>query len=251
MVKWHEPNVKKSFTWKLRKWMVTRDRDESADQDVWHTLHMSLIWILTQSRHARVCPIIPILFHYTATWRAPSGDKVVHTVNLVVCSPHRDHSPWSFATKLTEIITCAEVMDYSPNSLPTLIAQWHAGSPSWSSLPSEMKKLKTGNRPLLCDNPFFFFFSLNTFYFYYKYSSVVTKRSICHEGTAKHKECSAHKTVFVHNTWSGMLIIAGSEKGESPSKTLAINLSSLHPWKTEIGVRGQSHWLVPPAGYVW
>lgn len=60
-----------------------------------------------------------------------------------------------------------------------------------------------------CDNPFF---SLNTFYFYYKYSSVVTKRSICHEGTAKHKECSAHKTGFVHNMWSGMLIIAGSEK---------------------------------------
>lgn len=28
-----------------------------------------------------------------------------------------------------------------------------------------------------------------------------------------------------------MLIIAGSEKGESPSRTLAINLSPLHPWK--------------------
>lgn len=86
--------------------------------------------------------------------------KVVHTVNLLVCSPHHDHSPWSFAIRLTEIITCAEVMDYSSDSLPTLIAQWrsrHAGSPSWSSLPSEMKKLKTGNRPLLCDNPFFFF----------------------------------------------------------------------------------------------
>lgn len=62
------------------------------------------------------------------------------------------------------------------------------------------------------------FFSLNTFYFYYKYSSVVTKRSICHEGTAKHKECSAHKTGFVHNMWSGMLIIAGSEKERAQAR---------------------------------
>lgn len=74
------------------------------------------------------------------------------------------------------------------------------------------KKWKTRDRRSLCENPFFFFFSLNTFYFYYKYSSVVTKQSICHEGTVKHKECSAHKTGFVHNMWSGMLIIAGSEK---------------------------------------
>lgn len=163
----HVPNVKKNFTWKLRKWMVTRDRDESGDQDVWHPAHVPDLNPHT-SWHARVCPIIPILFHYTATWRAPSGDKVVHTVNFVLCSPHHDHSPWSFAIKLTEIITCAEVMDYY--SLSTLIAQWcsrNAGSPSWYSLPSEMKKLKTGNRPLLCDNPFFlvwihFIFTIST-----------------------------------------------------------------------------------------
>lgn len=89
-------------------------------------------------------------------------------------------------------------------------------------------KSKTGKTPCFVIIFFYyFFFSLNTFYFYYKYSSVVTKRSICHEGTAKHKECSAHKTVFVHNMWSGMLILAGSEKGETPT----MNLSSLHCWK--------------------
>lgn len=99
---------------------------------------------------------------------------------------------------------------------------------------------------MLRDNLFFlfFFFSLNTFYFYYKYSSVVTKQSICHEGTAKHKECSAHKTVFVHNMWSGMLILAGSEKGgDSHNKTLVF--APLE--KQREGVQSQSQRLVPLA----
>lgn len=45
------------------------------------------------------------------------------------------------------------------------------------------------------------------------------------------KSVQLTRQFFVHNTWSGMLIIAGSEKGESPSRTLTINLSPLHPWK--------------------
>lgn len=80
---------------------------------------------------------------------------------------------------------------------------------------------------------------MNTFYFYYKYSSVVTKQSICHEGTVKHKECSAHKTGFVHNMWSGMLIIAGSEK-ERAQVRLSPLISHLYtPGKQRWGQRSK------------
>lgn len=71
------------------------------------------------------------------------------------------------------------------------------------------------------------------------YSSVVTKQSICHEGTVKHKECSAHKTGFVHNMWSGMLIIAGSEK-ERVQVRLSPLISHLYtPGKQRRGQRSK------------
>lgn len=83
-----------------------------------------------------------------------------------------------------------------------------------------------------------FFFSLNTFYFYYKYSSVVTKRSICHEDTAKQKECWAHKTGFIHNMWSGMLIIAGLEMERAQARPSRIS-HLLTPGKQRWGQRSK------------
>lgn len=93
------------------------------------------------------------LWSTSGTWSAAYS-------NLALCFPNYDHSPWNFTIKPTGM-RCVEVTDYSPNSLTTLIAQWrsrHADSLSWFSFASEMKTLKKGNRPLLCDYPFSFFF---------------------------------------------------------------------------------------------
>lgn len=120
-----------------------------------------------------------------------------------------------------------------PNCLPTSDRTGGHLPPCYS----DRKKHETGC--LLYEDPFFSFFSWNTFYFYYKYSSVVTKQSICHEGTVKHKECSAHKTGFVHNMWSGMLIIAGSETGRALMRLSPLISLFYKPGKQRWGQRSK------------
>lgn len=145
------------------------------------------------------------------------------------------------------------VMDYALNSSPTpdhtvTLRLPHSRSPTCKEI-KEKKQSVTPQQSI---------FSLNTFYFYYKYSSVVTKQSICHEDTAKHKECSAHKTGFVHNMWSGMLVIAGSETARAQPR-LSPLISHLYTHgKHREGQRWNPGngdpviWLVNASvGYVW
>lgn len=65
------------------------------------------------------------------------------------------------------------------------------------------------------------------------------------------KSVQLTRQVFVHNMWSGMLIIIAGSEEERVRAGLSPFIAHLYtPGKTRDGVRGQSHWSVPPAGRV-
>ena len=121
---------------------------EKRQRCTMHTAHVSNLWLIfchlneTESSLymspwdtlSTLTCLLSSPYFPCSYFKSTFGRQSVADSNLVVRIRHHDHSPWSFAIKLTEIITCVEVMDCSPNSLPTsdhTVALRHASSPSW------------------------------------------------------------------------------------------------------------------------